>query len=33
MIPIKEFLAGLAAVSLCMADISGIITDTGTTLM
>ena len=31
MILIKALLAGLAGVSLCMADISGIVTDTGTT--
>ena len=31
MIPIKAFLAGLVGVSLCMANISGIVTDTGTT--
>ncbi len=31
MISVKAFLAGLVGVSLCMADISGIVTDTGTT--
>jgi len=31
MILIKAILAGLAGVSLCMANISGIVTDTGTT--
>jgi uncharacterized protein (TIGR02145 family) len=31
MIPIKVILTGLAGVSLCMANISGIVTDTGTT--
>jgi uncharacterized membrane protein len=31
MIFIKALLAGLAGVSLCMANISGIVTDTGTT--
>ena len=31
MVLIKALLAGLAGVSLCMANISGIVTDTGTT--
>ena len=31
MVPIKTLLTGLFGVSLCMADISGIVTDTGTT--
>ena len=31
MVQIKALLAGLVGVSLCMADISGIVTDTGTT--
>ena len=31
MVPIKALLTGLAGVSLCMANISGIVTDTGTT--
>jgi uncharacterized protein (TIGR02145 family) len=31
MAPIKALLTGLAGASLCMADISGIVTDTGTT--
>jgi len=32
MISVKAFLAGLLAVSLCMADISGIVTDTGSAI-
>jgi uncharacterized protein (TIGR02145 family) len=33
MVPIKTLLSGLFGVSLCIADISGIVTDTGTTLL